>query len=925
MMANHGSPFHRGERELQLQLGMRDKMERLGQRMIRDHMPEEHREFFSQLPLLLVGTVDAAGRPWASVLVGKPGFLDPTDAQTLKVRALPIYGDPLGKSIIEGLDIGALGLEFHTRRRNRVNGRITQVRADGFEIRVTQGFGNCPKYIQAREVELKDLEDALGTLGDARPVHRGKGLDRNLSALVARADTFFIASQFSEGGGDWTEGVDVSHRGGPPGFVLVAHETALLFPDYSGNCMFNTLGNLLVNPRCGLLFIDFDSGDTLQLTGEAEILMGPEHTERFPGARRVVSFRVEETLHIERALPVRWSFQSYSPVFEEFEEAEAGVPEEVERAPMTLLSVNVSMPKEVVHDGKTVTTGIFKKPIQGRVMLRRLNLEGDGQSDLWGHGGAFRAVLVYSIENYEYWKKELGRDALAGSAPDQRVTEAAVFGENFTVAGMLEDEVCVGDVYRMGGALVEVTQPRIPCFKLAMKMGIEGFQNRFLKSGRVGFYLRVLEEGEVGSGDTIELVRRDPGRMTVRQVSNLLYFDKNDLDGTRKALSVPALSHGWKGSFEERLDKAEVPVDDTASGFRSFRVDRKVPESETITSFYLVPEDGAPLVEFLPGQFLTFRLTAPGHPEPLIRTYSLSDSPGCGYYRVTIKRESAPIDRPDAPPGASSTYFHDQVKEDTTLLVGPPRGKFHLDSEVKRAVVLLSAGVGLTPLVSMLNTLAERGTTHPVWFLHGARNGREHALGAHVRRLAEKTDNIRVHVRYSRPGPDDVEGRDYDSLGHLDIALLKQVLPFDDYDFYLCGPTPFLKSLVCGLLSLGISAERIHYEFFGPAVELSEQARPSGQAAERTAEEELAGAPEVTFSRSGVTAAWDPACESILDLAEREGLSPAFSCRSGICNTCKCTLVEGEVDYFEEPLVTPDPGSVLICCSRPKGPLVIEI
>ena len=184
---------------------------------------------------------------------------------------------------------------------------------------------------------------------------------------------------------------------------------------------------------------------------------------------------------------------------------------------------------------------------------------------------------------------------------------------------------------------------------------------------------------------------------------------------------------------------------------------------------------------------------------------------------------------------------------------------------------------------------------------------------------------MHAHVRYSRPDPGDVEGRDYDSRGHVDVALLKQVLPFDEYDFYLCGPTAFLKSLVCGLLSLGISAERIHYEFFGPAVELTEQALPCGRAVERTAEEELAGEPQVTFARSGVTVTWDPACESILDLAERHGLSPAFSCRSGICNTCKCALIDGEVEYLEEPLDTPDAGSVLICCSRPRSPLVIEV
>ena len=910
-MSDGKSPFHRGEKEIQSRLGIQEKMEEKGRRVIRDRIPEKNLGFFAQLPLLTIGTVDECGRPWASVLAGKPGFARAIDPLKLEVRARPIYGDPLNKALIDGADVGALGLDFETRGRFRVNGKIGHLREDAFEIRVRQAFPNCPQYIQARDY---DLGDDIETIGEKKAVRRGDTLNRAEAAMIAGSDTLFIASQFSEGDDDWSRGVVVSHRGGKPGFVIVAHESLLLFPDYAGNCMFSTLGNIQVDPRCGLLFIDFDTGNALQLTGEAEILWEPEHVCRFPGAERVVSFQVEEKIHVEHALPMTWRFQEFHPVFETLETdgMEELAPEP--RAPMTLKSVNVSMPKEVSHDGKTVTTGIFKERVEGRVMLQRLNLEGDGQADLWGHGGAFRAVYAYSHENYDYWARELGRDDFA----------IGQFGENFTVEGMLDDEVCVGDVFRIGDALVEVSQPRIPCYKLALKLGIEGFQNRFLKSGRVGFYFRVLKEGEVGADDEVVLVKRDSRGMTVREVSDLLYFDKENLEATRQALHIPALSHGWKGSFTERLAKAETSTEGR-KGLCSFVVERKEPESETITSFYLVPEDGAPLPSFLPGQFLTLELDIPGQPKPVIRTYSLSDSPNPEFYRLSIKREPAPADEPDLPAGLSSNYFHDQVEVGATLRVGPPRGKFHLDPDGERAVVLLSGGVGLTPMTSMLNAIVQSDASRPVWFVHGTRNGREHALGAHVRRLAEENENVHAHIRYSQPEAVDIEGRDYDNRGRVDMALLKQVLPFDDYDFFICGPTPFMRSLYCGLLSLGVSESRIHYEFFGPGSMLTEESKPAGLVEVPTAEAELTGGTQVTFARSGVTASWDPACESILDLAERRGLNLAYSCRSGICHTCMCELTEGEVEYLDEPLDEPDPGHILICCSRPTSNLVIEV
>ena len=208
---------------------------------------------------------------------------------------------------------------------------------------------------------------------------------------------------------------------------------------------------------------------------------------------------------------------------------------------MKLLSVNVSLPAEVLYRGKKITTGIFKEPVNGRVMLRSMNLDGDGQADLTSHGGIHKAAYVYSIENYDFWKKELGRIDFAFGQ----------FGENLTVEGMPEDEIHVGDVFRVGGALVEVTQPRVPCYKLGIRMGLPQFVKMFLASCRVGFYLRVLEEGEVGAGDVFDRVRADPERMTVREICRLLYFDPENLRGAKKALRIRSLSPGWRRSFME--------------------------------------------------------------------------------------------------------------------------------------------------------------------------------------------------------------------------------------------------------------------------------------------------------------------------------------------------------------------------------------
>lgn len=515
---------------------------------------------------------------------------------------------------------------------------------------------------------------------------------------------------------------------------------------------------------------------------------------------------------------------------------------------MKVISVNVSLAKEVTYLGRTVRTGIIKEPVHGRVMVRRLNIDGDDQADRRVHGVGFdMAIYFYPYEHYAFWARELGRDGF----PDGQ------FGENLTVQGLSEDTVRVGDTFRIGGTLLQVTQPRIPCYKLTMRMEAgPDFPARFQESGRMGFYCRVLEEGEVGAGDAIELVDTENGAVTIAEFIRVYLYEAHEPASLKRVLASRFLSNPWRTYLEKMLKKAEpVRGPHGWEGFRVFLVESKVPESETITSFYLKPQDAEPLQPYMPGQFLTFRLNLPEHATPLMRTYSLSDSPNQqDYYRVSIKRLPALPDPPGLPPGLSSNYFHDHVQPGTRLCVKAPRGKFFLDPSDATPVVLLSGGVGLTPMISMLNAIVESGNQRPVWFVHGSRNGREHAMGAHIRRLAIENNNVNVHVSYSQPGLEDREGRDYDSRGYVSIELLKRLLPPVAYDFYLCGPPLFMKSLYNGLLRWGVAESRINYEFFGPVSELKEGAETTKT---RVAVTEDATDLEVSFAKAGLTAKWD--------------------------------------------------------------------
>ena len=348
------------------------------------------------------------------------------------------------------------------------------------------------------------------------------------------------------------------------------------------------------------------------------------------------------------------------------------------------------------------------------------------------------------------------------------------------------------------------------------------------------------------------------------------------------------------------------------SSFRNLKVVAKIRESSLVTSFHLAAEDGAPLDGFKPGQFLVFRLAVPGG--EVVRNYSLSGSPDqLGHYRISVKRETH---------GASSRHLHDSVQVGETLLADGPRGTFILDEGSDRPVVLLSGGVGLTPMVSMLHALAHR-TLRRVLFLHACETGDVHALREEVDGLVKLRPGLAAHYCYREPSPEDRRSGQFQSEGFITRDVIQSLLCLDEYDFYLCGPPPFMQAMYQTLRGLGVAKERIAYEFFGPATVLETVVKP--EPAPKSAPATTPGAIMVEFRKSGVVTEWTGAADSLLSLAEDAGLSPEFSCRAGICGTCKSHLTSGEVDYFEDPLDELEAGEVLLCCSRPTTSVVLDL
>jgi ferredoxin-NADP reductase/MOSC domain-containing protein YiiM len=580
------------------------------------------------------------------------------------------------------------------------------------------------------------------------------------------------------------------------------------------------------------------------------------------------------------------------------------------RPPPVLLAVNVGMPKDVPWQGKTVHTGIWKRPVAGPVMARRLNIDGDGQGDLDGHGGEQRAVMVYQIDSYRHWQQHFGRDDFGYGQ----------FGENLTVDGLPDDEVCIGDRYRIGEAEFEVTQPRVTCYRVGLRLGQPDMAALLVSHHRPGFYLRVLAEGRIQAGDEIVKTAAGPHALSVADIDALLYLPGRDLAKVRLAADIPALSPGWQESFHEMLERddggpaTEAPgrAEPAWAGFRELRVQRVAHESDTVCSIYLAAADGTRLPAAQAGEYLTLRIGAAGKPAP-VRNYSLSSAPGADPYRISVKQE---------PHGIASTYLNQKLRAGAVLDVAAPRGEFVLDDGTG-PVLLISAGIGVTPVLSMLHELAAARSQREIWWLHGARGPREHPYAAEAHELLAGLPHAREHIFYSQATARQ-RRRAHAAAGHLSKESLGLLAVPARASAFICGPASFMSDMQQALTAIGVGPGDIHTELFGAMPSINPGVTGQARPAPHQPPGPRGTGPLVTFARSGIATPYTPE-RSLLELAEACDVPTRFSCRTGVCHTCVTSLLTGDVRYRPDPLEPPADGEVLICCSRPDTDIVLDM
>ncbi len=676
------SPFHEGERWLQEAVGVRERMEHFGRRVIRDHLPEQHRAFYQQLPFLLLGYSDEDGWPWVSLVAGEPGFVQSSDNTSLQISTEFMPGDPLKKVARSGLAMGGLGLEPHSRRRNRFSTELSSASSSSVDLKVRQTFGNCPQYIQTHKIKYAAVESP----GDTEIFTK---LDDDALDLIQRSDTFFVASQTLHND-EVAAGADVSHRGGKPGFVQVDQSDGrciLTVPDYPGNNHFNTLGNFLLNPRAGLLFWDLQSQDVLLLTGDVNIVDDHPLLPFFEGAERFWQFSLHKGVRLRKQLPLSGELGELSP--------------------------------------NTLMTG--------------------------------------------------------------------------------------------------------------------------------------------------------------------------DWNAARKARDIHQFRHR----------------------FQSYIVIGKVQESEKVVSIYLKPNEGS-APSFKAGQFITLKIPelTDDRGNEVVRTYTVSNAPHEGSYRISIKRLSGNED--SSLNGMASNYLHDEVFLGDLLQVKAPQGDFHWQDDSERPVVLLAAGIGITPMISMVRH-AIREQVRSRRFQHitlvvAARDSVDQVFRDELSHLLEAAEGyLRVCWCFTQPGAGMVKGRDYQVEGRPNGALLQSLLPLADYDFYLCGPGLFMQEMHESLSALGVQAQRIFSEAFGPSSILPafERDKSSAVVALNAGVQLFDQDDNELFELN-----WQKKDGALLEFAEGHGVNPPSGCRNGRCGSCAADLLAGDVVY-DNGCQAPGEGQVLLCCSQP--------
>jgi ferredoxin-NADP reductase/MOSC domain-containing protein YiiM len=577
----------------------------------------------------------------------------------------------------------------------------------------------------------------------------------------------------------------------------------------------------------------------------------------------------------------------------------------------TLLSVNVGMPKDVPWQGRTVYTGVWKHPVPGPAMVRRLNIDGDGQGDTNGHGGEQRAVLVYQIQSYRYWQRHLGRDDFGYGQ----------FGENLTVDGLPDDQVCIGDRYRIGDAEFEVTQPRVTCYRVGLRLGEPAMASLLVAHHRPGFYMRVITEGHIQAGDRIVKTRTGPHALTVADTDALLYLPGPDHAKLRAATQIQALSPGWQESFRELLAGTATPPQDAGAariepawtGFRPLRVTEVVPETATVSSIYLAAPNGRSLPAARAGQYLTLRIPAAGQPPP-VRSYSLSSAPGASSYRISVKHE---------PHGTVSGYLTGSLRPGDVLDAAAPRGDFVL-GETTGPVLLISAGIGVTPVLSMLHDLAAIHGDREIWWIHGARRPREHALADEAYTLLASLPHAHEHVFYSAATPPELHGARA-TAGRLTKDKLAALGVPTGSDAYICGPASFMADMQEALTAIGVDPTRIHTELFGALPSINPGLTAQTIRAPHQPPGPAGTGPLVTFARSGISTPFPAGVRSVLDLADACDVPTRWSCRTGVCHTCTTPLLSGDITYSPDPLEPPPDGQVLICCAHPGTDIVLDM